>query len=206
MRTLKELWDAGHTSPPPPTLVRELVAMPAFMASVKQLGAKYAAAQAFFVQAAAQAEEARRAKAAAELAAEEKARGAYVAEAAKDRRRAHRAHLSAFKALPASVRRRVRFVMPGDAENDGSACWQCCGPFADACMDRAVTLAAGEERTPYSKAALPGFAAEDLYLPAAGDIVSYCVECYEERCEALGIEIEDSDDEYGHDDSLYNRG
>lgn len=34
----------------------------------------------------------------------------------------------------------------------------------------------------------------------------YCVECYEERCEALGIEIEDSDDEYGHDDSLYNRG
>ena len=53
MGTLQELWDAGHTAPPPPTLVRELTSMDAFMALVKKLdGQKYAAAQAYFVEAA----------------------------------------------------------------------------------------------------------------------------------------------------------
>jgi len=203
VRTLTELWDAGHTAPPPPTLVRELVAMGAFMQRIHALDAKYAEAQAFFRQAAAQAKAAAQAQAAAERAAEEKARRAYVGEAAKERKRAHRVYLAAYKAMPLAERRRVLFVTPGDDENfshkngEDGVCWQCCGVTGG--MGRAVKLGVGEEVSPLSTAALPSSVQEELCLPYAGDIVSYCIECYEERCEALGIEPSEAysdEDEY----------
>ena len=63
-------------------------------------------------------------------------------------------------------------------------------------------LTDGEETTPLRTAALPsgGVSAEELQeeLPDVGEPfgASYCIECYEERCEALGIEPEEySDDE-----------
>ena len=35
--------------------------------------------------------------------------------------------------------------------------------------------------------------AEGAYLPEPGDIVSFCRDCYEERCAALGLEPSDSE-------------
>ena len=59
---------------------------------------KYGAAQSYFIEAANNAKAAVKAKAAAKAAAKEKARRAYVSEAAKDRKHAHRASLAAYKA------------------------------------------------------------------------------------------------------------
>ena len=195
MRTLTELWDAGHTAPPPPTLVNELVAMDAFMAQVRKLDAKYEAARAFFLQAAEQLKAAAQAKAQAEKAAREKVRSAYVAEAAKERKRAHKAYLAAYKALPLSTRRRTLFVSPGGDEDRDGVCWQCCG--ATGHVSRAVQLTAGEETSPLETMALPSGVTEELYLPPVGEYVSFCIECYEERCEGLGLEPSEpySDDE-----------
>ena len=194
VRTLTELWDAGHTAPPPPTAVRQLVAMDAFMRRIQALDkARYAEAQAFFQQAAAQAETARKAEAAAKRAAEEKVRREYVAQAAKERKQAHRAYLQGYKAKPLRERRAMLFVTPGDGENNGGICWQCCGTVGH--LERSVTLGKGEEATPLSTAALPSGLTEDMDLPYEGDFVSFCIECYDERCEALGIEPSEYSDE-----------
>ena len=174
---------------PPLRVVRELAEMDTFMRDVGQLDERR---RMLFVAQATKAEAAQEAAERKVLADAAKARAKYFAECAAERKKAHKRHLAAFKAVPAKERKAAgaTYAAPGVFDSADVVCWQCCAG-SGAAQDRSVVLESGEETTPLTGAK----GAEEAYLPEPGDQVAYCYDCYQVRCGALGIQPVTSDDE-----------
>ena len=173
---------------PPLRVVRELAEMGIFMREVHQLDERR---RKLFVAQASAAEAAQEAAEKKVLADAAKARAKFVASSASERKKAHKRHLAAFKALPANERKAVSYAAPGVFDSSDVVCWQCCAG-SGAAQDRSVVLETGEETTPLTGAK----GTEEAYLPEPGDIVAYCYDCYQVRCAALGIQpVVESDNE-----------